>query len=264
MRRMILAAAASSMAASALAAPPPEPDRLQWEVKWDDASCSLTRRRAGEHPMSFHIALWPTSRTMSLRIDLEGLEGRGTKPEIELFFSPDEAPLPLNFHLGREESWNHLIAVADMSFLDRLARARSLSFGHPGVYPAIDLGDAAKAVASLRACREEILRDWGVDEAALEALRRQPELEIPPSLRLDLSHKGDTRPWADRRLLSRLDLTSEGRVTGCKIVAGSRGSESDAKICDLWLRKARFKPALGADGAPAAARILIDFIWKIP
>src|SRR4051794_23085733 len=188
MKRMAVLLAALSVAAPGFTTPSPEspPERLLWVVRWDDAVCSLIRRRTGDRPVSFGISLSPTARMMFVQLNFEGppLESGGLEVKVELFFSPGEAPEPLVFHVGRDGNRNNLMSFADMSFLDRLARARSIRFGDSHVYPTIDLGDAAKAVAGLRACRDGILRDWGVDSAALDALRRPPELEMPPSLRL--------------------------------------------------------------------------------
>lgn len=255
-----------SVAAVASAQPAPAPERSFWEAKWDDALCTLTRRHTGEHPTSFAVALAPTSRLLLVQLNFEGppLETRGFKVKIDLRLSPGEATLPLDFQVGRDSDRNNLLGFTDTRWLDRLAAARSISFGDSGRYPVIELGDSAKAVASLRACRDDILREWGVDGAALDALRRQPDLDVPPALGLPVIRRADPSTGSQRQLLSRLEVGADGRVTACKVVSGSQGADADSKICDLWVRKARFKPALGADGRPAPATIIADFIWKTP
>jgi hypothetical protein len=267
MKRMILAAAASSMAASALAAPPAEPDRLQWEVKWDETQCSLTRSGTGAHPFSFLVVLSPASRLMFLHLVYEGpapsMRGRVV---LDLVFSPGDTRVPVDFGGSRTDGRNSLLTFTKVDILDRLASARSLTFAegsHP--YLTMDLGESGKAVAGLRACRAEILHEWGVDPAALDALRQLPEIETPPSDFLSHDRKAEGSPAVTNAgLLTRLDVTSDGHVSGCAVVRGSHGPESDSKVCGQWRRNARFKPALGADGRPAAATIVADYIWRLP
>jgi hypothetical protein len=269
MKRMILAAAASSIAASAFAAPPPEaaPNRLKWEVKWDDTQCSLTRSGTGDHPFSFALVLSPASRLTFLQLVYEGPgpSMRG-KVILHLVFSPGDVRVPVDFGGSRTAGRNDLLTFTEVDLLDRLASARSLTFAEGSrSYLTIDLGDSGKAVAGLRACRADILHEWGVDPAALDALRQLPEIETPPSDFIDHRRRAEGSPAVPNvSLLSRLDVTSDGHVSGCAIVRGSQGAESDAKVCDHWRRNARFKPALGADGRPTPATIIADFIWRLP
>lgn len=253
--------------ASALAAPPPGPDRLQWEVKWDETQCSLTRSGTGAHPFSFLLALSPASRLMFLHLVYEGPAPsvRG-KVVLDLVFSPGDVRVPIDFGGSRTDGQNSLLTFTQVDILDRLASARSLTFAEGSrSYLTIDLGESGKAVAGLRACRADILHEWGVDPAALDALRQLPEIETPPSDLLVHNRKAEgSPPVTNAGLLTRLDVTSDGHVSGCAVVRGSHGAESDAKVCDHWRRNARFKPALGADGRPTAATIIADFIWRIP
>jgi hypothetical protein len=247
---------------------PPAPERTFWEVKWDDALCSLTRRHTGEHPFSFGLEMSPAARLMHVQLHYQG---RGPSAysgpvRLKLIFTPGGAPVPITFFGGPDGRRYDLFALTEADLLGQLAGARSLTLagGHP--YVTIDLGDSAKAVAALQACREEVLRGWGIDRAALDALRQLPEIQTPPSFEIEVLHRPKGAPPGDRRppLLARVDVTRDGRVTDCAIVLGSRGADRDAKVCDLWRRNARFKPAIGADGAPVAARVVVDYIWTIP
>ncbi|MEA3060934.1 MAG: hypothetical protein QOJ94_715 [Sphingomonadales bacterium] len=272
MKRMLLAAAflfsigAAAPAIGAFDQPAPAAERTYWEVRWDDALCTLTRRHTGEHPVSFSLALAPTSRLVAVQLDFDGpeLETRGGKSKLDLLFSPGGGSLPLDFTVLHEGGRNNLIAFSNTAWLDRLAAARSISFGGSGRFPVVELGDAAKAVAGLRACRDDMLREWGVDGAALDALRRLPDLDGPPALGLPMAHLARGQGGAQPRPLSRLEVTADGRVAACRVVLGSRGADTDSKICELWQRRARFRPALAADGRPVPATIIAEFIWKIP
>jgi hypothetical protein len=250
-----------SFPASSTAAPAPEPNRLQWEVNWDETQCSLIRRGTGDHPFSFVMALSPASRLAFLQLLYEGSGPPEGKVRLNLVFWPGEVRVPVDFEAGRTGRRNDLMAFTEADLLGPLELARSLTIAGSRPYLTIDLGEAGKAVASLRACRTDILREWGVDSAALDALRKLPELETPPS---ELPFGRKARANAPGHLLARLDVTLDGRVSACAVVHGSRGAEVDSKVCDLWWRNARFKPALGASGAPVAATIVSDFIWSIP
>jgi TonB family protein len=60
-----------------------------------------------------------------------------------------------------------------------------------------------------------------------------------------------------------LAIGSDGAVTDCRIVASSGSDRLDARTCELMRSRARFQPALGADGVPVAGKAVSGMVWKI-
>ena len=62
----------------------------------------------------------------------------------------------------------------------------------------------------------------------------------------------------------RLDVGPDGRTVGCAVTASSGHSMLDERTCSLLRRRARFYPALDAQGQPVAAEFNGRFAWKLP
>lgn len=62
----------------------------------------------------------------------------------------------------------------------------------------------------------------------------------------------------------RLTVSAEGRVTDCTVVSSSGSAELDATTCTLLSRRARFDPALDAQGRPIPATVTRRVSWDLP
>ncbi|AUW59403.1 energy transducer TonB [Sphingobium sp. SCG-1] len=62
----------------------------------------------------------------------------------------------------------------------------------------------------------------------------------------------------------KLDIGPDGRVTNCTVTSSSGSPDLDAETCRLLPRRARFKPAVGADGQPMADSFSSRIVWKLP
>jgi len=62
----------------------------------------------------------------------------------------------------------------------------------------------------------------------------------------------------------RLDISAEGRVTGCTITSSSGSAVLDSATCGLLVRRARFTPALDRNGRPTTGTINSRIKWVIP
>lgn len=61
----------------------------------------------------------------------------------------------------------------------------------------------------------------------------------------------------------RLNLTMSGRVSACTVLRPSGFARLDELTCKLLSRRAKFTPALGPDGQPAAGRYTQAVGWKM-
>ncbi|MEA3034315.1 MAG: hypothetical protein QOH04_66 [Sphingomonadales bacterium] len=264
--------AALCIAASATGAKSAPTAAAHWEVRWDEAICGLYRRGDGAKPLTLGLTFTPGLPNLDLTLANAGGDVRthvytgGIVAEIDIVFVPSDNRLHRGFLVHRASGYDELATVVGPDILDRLAQAKRVIFLQDRKpLASIDLPGSAKAIAGLRECRDTILRDWGIDPAAQDALWKAPE---PLGERLDGVGTADYPPEAWRAgvsagLLARLTITAEGRVSDCAVVSSSGRADLDAKACEVWLRKGRFKPAIGADGVPTAAKIIASFIWSI-
>jgi protein TonB len=54
-------------------------------------------------------------------------------------------------------------------------------------------------------------------------------------------------------VVARLSTAASGKVTNCTVVLSSGIAEVDATTCRFALQRAKYKPAIGADGRRTAA-----------
>jgi TonB family protein len=112
---------------------------------------------------------------------------------------------------------------------------------------------AAEAMSALRQCIGLKLKEWGVDATALASMKRWPVLRLDSWVNYSDFPKD---ALADKRAgatVVRLTTDTAGRVTSCAVVQSSGVSALDDVVCQKALRRARYKPAIGADGQPTAA-----------
>ena len=116
----------------------------------------------------------------------------------------------------------------------------------------LDLGNMEKPMSALRTCVDELLTRWGVDVEAHKSLTRPP---IPT---------GNPGRWVTSNdypsslvargiqgnIQFRLTVEADGKVSGCAIQQSTRPVEFDETVCRIMSKRARFDPALDADGKP--------------
>jgi protein TonB len=71
-----------------------------------------------------------------------------------------------------------------------------------------------------------------------------------------------SRLGLDGRVFVELDVSAEGRVTGCRVVKSSGHSLLDNHTCQLLSSRAQFKPATGENGRPVAGTFAHSIGWQ--
>lgn len=128
------------------------------------------------------------------------------------------------------------------------------------------VGPMREPLAALRACTEELLTHWGIDVAAHRTLSKRP------------TPKGNPGSWVSSDdypahlaargvqgiIQFRLIIDTDGKVSGCHIQQSTRPAEFDKKVCDIMTKRARFEPALDAQGRPIKSYWRSTFRFAMP
>lgn len=128
------------------------------------------------------------------------------------------------------------------------------------------LGPMREPMAALQTCTEELLTHWGIDVAAHRTLTKPPV----PSQNPGSWVSSDDYPMhlLDRGVQGiiqfRLLIDADGKVGACHIQQSTRPAEFDKKVCDIMSRRARFDPALDAQGRPIKSYWRSTFRFAIP
>ncbi len=239
-----------------------------WQVDQAPQLCRLSRDyAAGEERMTLRLEQFrPGSGVQAVVIgdrvmrteSLAGFKVRlgRTAPfraaTFPLILPDQRAAMLLNFQFVKPSKTSQQTWPDDAS----LTAIDEIEFSAPVmgtlVFPTRTL---VSAMAEMRKCAEDMVRDWGFDPAEQAALSRQPEPASPPRDWLTFGDLGRRKPFAGQldSVLFRIDVGKDGAPFGCH-VARSYGNPALAeRSCALLLQRARFNPALDASGKPVAS-----------
>ena len=151
------------------------------------------------------------------------------------------------------------------AFVTRFAGSTKLQISGEG-YPSspVEVRSAAAAIAALRACEDEKMREWGLDPVAMRGLRSWPAPSEPIRKRFrDLDYPAAALANAvEADTVTRLEIGPDGRVRDCVSVNSGdyRGFEQAACAA---LTGARFKPAVDATGKAVSSYYVYDVRFRI-
>ena len=268
-RLALLAAASLAITSPSLAQPTLPQDK--WIVDWGEQRCSLVRRSGG-----------PEAVTMVLRASL------GThRPELILTKEGEGKPLP-TLDVGvdvtlapagkavaafgeslRSKEGERVLYVTNLpeDFFDQFAASRQVAVARKGRELArIAYTHAPAAIRNLRACNDDLLASWGVDPKILNGLQRKPTPSGNPGAWMSGTDYPETAVRAGKSgsAVVRFTIGTDGRISDCVTVVSTGTPELDAQSCRSLTSRARYEPALGADGRPVAVRSVQTVHWVLP
>lgn len=105
-----------------------------------------------------------------------------------------------------------------------------------------------------------------------------PSPPAPPRVSQAAKSKGDPHGWfttddypaaalranAAGRVVARLAIGPDGRVSGCNVTSSSGNSDLDSATCRVAQRKGRYTAAKDENGSPIAASDTISIRWEVP
>jgi TonB family protein len=259
---MWLVAAAMVMAppiAAIAQAPAPK-----WIVNWGQKKCSLLRR-ADSLTLTLQIVPGTADPELLLMRESSEMVEPRWKERVAIQLQPSGASVEADgAHAGLGDQVVARMTGMGPGFIDQFAASNGIRVATAsGELAAVDLPGADRAIGALRQCIDRVLNDWGVDPKALAALRRRPELVSGPWLRAD-----DYPPSAERAEVAsstvvRFTVGVDGRVSDCTTVASSGSPALDRQTCSALEKRARFTPALGANGEAVPVTLVENAVWGI-
>jgi len=158
------------------------------------------------------------------------------------------------------------VSAIDDSLLAKLSSARGIVIDMSGAQLIeMDFPSPSAALAQLRKCSDELLVEWGIDAAALAALKHKAVGIVQPA---DLFSDADYPESALRAgkqgdVVARLDIDKDGNVTKCVAMTPQPDAELVDAACRA-LKKMKYQPAIDADDKPVASQSVVPVRWRIP
>lgn len=248
-----------------------------WHLDYADDSCRMSRDfGTGEQKTTFAVERYEPGDKFALLVagnPLNAVKGKlGQTFEAKLRFGPFEAeqtisvsPATLGDAIGILVASAALAAPAEdiaegapwpTLSPEREAAVTQLRLNRIARQPIVlELGSMGKPMAALRACTDELLTHWGID-VALHANRSK--VPVPAGnpgkwLRSEDYPSAMLRNGNQGLVQFRLMVGADGKPTSCHIQRSTRPKELDDMVCHNLMRRARFTPALDAEGKPIAS-----------
>ena len=278
-----------------------EPVRLApsspWQLDYADDSCRLARQ-FGEGERKNLLVIERFGPGDPIRVTVSGDTFRRVRSgkEATLRFGPAESEQDVAFMKGdwggtsaliftgplriapnteQEEEAREALEEANQLHLFEPAsispeRERAVTFvsvdvsGVPEVV--FETGSLGESFAALRKCTDELLTHWGIDVKRHKSLSRKAVPAGSPQKWLTSSDYPSSllRKGAQGIVHFRLSVDKEGNVDGCHIQRSTRPQGFDDAVCHILARRARFEPALDAEGNPIASYYLDTVRFVIP
>lgn len=116
----------------------------------------------------------------------------------------------------------------------------------------LQLGQMDKPMAAMRTCIDSLVQAWGLDPAVQRNLSRQAIPLTPPGSWFRDNDYPQTAAGAGESGLVqfRLMIDETGKPTQCVIQSKTKPDDFAPTVCAVYMRRARFQPALDTQGKP--------------
>lgn len=252
-----------------------------WNVHYADDSCRIGRAFGeGEQRIIFNAARYSDGDDLRLSFYGKSLK-KSYDGEVHLRFHPHDHVKKLKFYpaIG-DNDLPALVLISSVRLYDTeddeqrrvdVSRTGDYSYRFPAVTPEqeaaitgwelsgrflphvfLETGSMRHVMAKLRECTDQLLGEWGLDVARYKGMSALPQpVTNPASWMTTYDYPSDLAERGVRGIVNfRLMIDAEGGVTACHIQQSTRPAEFDEAACKGLMRRAKFKPALDADGQP--------------
>lgn len=263
----MIAAAILIAATAAMPAAPLAPAG-KWAVDPADSKCTLSRSYGqGDREVDFGIEHRPFSNPVKLTMVVHGVADEDPRGTATLLLSPSGRAIQADYQSaalpGDRQVYGLSIERQDLADIAASA-VMTLGTGHVAV--ALRLQIDQPAMAGLHACEGDLLKSWGVDPDEQDRIATPAELLDPSNMVLGSEdYPADAlraEAQGDSMILWTIGL--DGQPSDCCTVGSSGTPSLDAASCAAVMKRARHRPAIGADGKPMVSHLLRTIVWRIP
>lgn len=265
-----------------------------WYIEYAPASCRL-KRDFGVTPNRLALALDRFSPGNDFHFMIVGpgvgKYGLAKADKIFLRFAPDEEAQDVTVMPGTAAGFPMLIvqgglrvvplSKAEQAYADSRPKHQLIPYDPPvdpkrvAAITSIEIkygrsqelvlltGSMAKPLAALQKCAWETVGEWGLDVTQQQQLSRRPiGINLPwirdrdyPTSMIDQGYQGI--------ISTRLMIDAKGIPSSCHIQQTTRPKEFDDAVCRVLMERAKFLPALDAEGAAVRSFSTVTVWFKI-
>jgi len=257
--------------APAHSAPSPTPltPTSKWNVEYADNMCILSRSYRAQSGM-FVLAFKPAPMADSIQLIVLHEHGSGRSAgRAEVGFGPASPPVEGSYFSAPLAGKPLHVTAIDVK------RAITKSLEQYGVLTikagriedlAFAVDRAGLAFKSLDTCVADLLKGWGMDEAAIASITTYPTPLMEPF------HGITDADYPDEAIRNneegatgvRFVVGVDGLLRDCTIVESSGSALLDRTTCKLIMKRARFAPARDRNGTSVSSVTFTRVRWRLP
>jgi hypothetical protein len=272
-----LLSASALEAAKSTVLPPITP----WNVDWSTTTCSLHRAFGSkDNPSILTIERFGPTTSFQLSIISDEFKSFQQGDAVQLRFGENPSRRITGVSPGKSgASGKAILFFASQSLAPRIetddedwdppvtpateAAVKSISVSYYGHERTFVTGPLDKPFEALSKCTDDLVSTWGLDPKQQATLTAHPMPKARPNTWIMSSDYPRAMLSNGKQALVsfRLAIDASGTPTACEVQRSYNDKKFDEVTCALLLRRARFSPALDANGKPIASYYLNTVRW---
>ncbi|OYX94732.1 MAG: hypothetical protein B7Y74_06220 [Novosphingobium sp. 35-62-5] len=256
----------------------------QWHVIYDADNCRLARmfgadkdtvltfqQPAPDNILRVSVYGPPFKSMVTGTNDVMVAFGNGqklvpAKHSLPGFAGDDKQPLlmlgPLDL-LNRDFSGDEELTPELAPTREQVAGIDRFTVAKSGKRVALHTGSMSKALDVLAICTRDLVKSWGLDPDQQAKLSARPKYLSKPSSWLQSNDYpvAALRMGKSASIQFRLMVDKAGVPTACSVQSATQSPEFIDLTCKLLMKRARFAPALDAQGQPVGSYYINSVNW---
>jgi TonB family protein len=234
----------------------------QWNVDYGENECRLLRQfGSGDQMVVLRIAKTVSFDNYDVIIAGASIPQLSLYPSVSLRVD-DGAPITTPGYSERLPSLNaRFVRIFDVDAerMARIVNSGNMTVTSGSFSVAFNLRNLPAALAALQTCQDSLLLRHGFDVAAHRMLRSPPTASNDAATWVTPADYPRTDASGITALI--LQVGADGLVTDCRVIVPSGNGQLDRAACRAIIRRARYNPAIDANGNAVGSQDALRIRW---
>lgn len=243
----------------------------QWKVEYAERECRLTRNFGTDQDLIlFRLARGTSFTNYDIMLAGISIPKQSTGVDIEITISAQNSKQ--SFKGENRDIPNRkerILRWYDGDLIPILAGPKNQELfvtSDENYRVKLKIDDFPAALKAMETCHDDLLKGWGIDGPQMRSLVSLAEPRMNPEEWANILDYPDDmlRDGISGIVSFKLDIDAAGLPTKCLVIISSKTPKLDQHTCRLMMKRAKFKPAIAADGTATASHYINRVRWSLP